>query len=97
MMRFENPQVKEEFEAAFGIKSEDMTPAQVMFLVKYSKHVRGRCKSNAALKNYLIRCFPQMQFSEVDREWKGKTYKSLQITVKAKKDVPAAVETGDEE
>lgn len=93
MMRFEPSKVLSEFEEAFGIKRDDMTPSQIMFLVKFSKHVRGRCRANNALHNYLRQAFPNMTFREVPREWKGKSYTALQINGKE----GATTEEGNDE
>ena len=98
MMRFESEQVKTDFEAAFGMKLEDITPQMARFLVCFSKHVRGRCRSNAALNNYLKRSFPELLFTEVTKEYKDritgatKTFQTLRITSKHKPSLPAADE-----
>lgn len=85
MMNFDGPQMAQEFQRAFGIDIADATVAQILFLIKVSKHVRGRCRSNAALRNYLQRNFPGHTFNEVDAVNKrGETYKALQIASRAK-------------
>jgi hypothetical protein len=96
MMRFENPQARDEFTKVFGHSLEDLTPAQVLWLIKFAKHVRGRCRSNAALKTYLSRTFPHLVFTEVPKEWQGRTYQALQIVprVAKGKEVTAVTEEG---
>ncbi len=97
MMRFTGKEVLEQFTATFGIQPEDMTPEQVMFFVKFSKHIRGRCRNNAALKNHLVSSFPNMTFRDVQKEWKGRSYTALQITSRTKSHLPAVDEGADEE
>lgn len=80
MMRFEGDPVIRQFEEAFGIKGDEMTPAQLIWIIKVIKHCRGRCRSNAALHNYLKRTFTGLSFREVPREFKGKRYLALEIT-----------------
>jgi hypothetical protein len=85
MMNFDGEQLAQEFQRAFTIDIKDATVAQILFLVKMSKHVRGRCRSNAALKNCLQRNFGGHTFTEVDAiNRRGETYKALRITSRAK-------------
>jgi len=80
MIRFEGETVLEQFEDRFGIKRGDMTPEQIEWLIKFAKHVRGRCRSNAALRNYLVKSFPNMKFTEVPVELKdGTVYQALRV------------------
>jgi hypothetical protein len=96
MMRLEGKELRSEFEAAFGIKLDDVSPQQMLWLVKFSKHVRGRCRSNAALRSYLVRNFPGLNFKEEEREWKGRKYTAMVITSK-NKPAESATEGADEE
>lgn len=99
MMDFRGKDLANEFAAAFGIPIEDVTPAQMKWLVKFGKHVRGRCRSNAALKNYLSQNFPGLRFTEVERQagtlGAPRHYKALEITSK-KRPEDTAVDDGDE-
>jgi hypothetical protein len=82
MMNFDSTEFKEEFEKAFG-KTENLTVAQLWVLVKFSKHVRGRCRNNAALNNYLARNFPHARFKQVPKEnAQGEEYDGLEITLR---------------
>ena len=72
-MKFESP---EEVNDAFG----ELNVEQMRVLVKMFKHVRGRCRNNTALRNWLIKIFPKFSFSEVYKEWNGEKYKALEIS-----------------
>ena len=97
MMNFDGSQVMEQFKMEFG---GDITPTQMRWLLKFAKHIRGRCRSNAALKNYLKRNFPTLVFSDVPKTWKGKEYIALGINsikdMALKGAVPAPVTDSDE-
>lgn len=96
MINFDGKELQEEFNNAFGdfilpIKSEsgdfakpltieNLSAQQLWFLVKFSKHVRGRCRSNAAFNNYMNRNF-NAKFDTVPKEYNGRTYQGLKITV----------------
>jgi hypothetical protein len=85
MMNFDGDQLAQEFQRAFGIDIKNASVGQILFLVKMSKHIRGRCRSNAALKNYLQRNFAGHTFTEVDAvNRRGETYKALRIASRAK-------------
>lgn len=58
-----------------------LTVEQIWWLVKFSKHVRGRCRSNAAFNNYMNRNFSHARFETVTKEYNGKVYQGLKITV----------------
>lgn len=60
---------------------DNLSGEQLWWLVKFAKHVRGRCRSNAALNNYLNRNFPNALFQEVPKEYNGKSYIGLQIRI----------------
>ena len=92
-MKFEGEKVIAEYKELFGGKAPDVY--QMQWLIKFAKHIRGRCRSNAALKNYLARSFPNIMFSEVEREWKGRKYMALTYTDKTNKYV--AVDEQEEE
>jgi hypothetical protein len=98
MMKLEGDKLRHEFETAFGIGLTDFTPVQMMCLVKFAKHIRGRCRNNAALRLYLERNFKHLKFEMVMRTWQGKEYEAMQITErKPKPSSPPAVEGSDEE
>lgn len=78
MMNFDGPEVKAAFKEAFGVYIEDLTVDQIQVIVKLMKHARGRCRSNAALNNYLNRNFTGHRFKDVPVE--GKDYERLEIT-----------------
>ena len=60
---------------------DKLTLEQLWWLVKFAKHVRGRCRNNAAFNNYMNRNFPNAKFREVPKEYNGKHYMGLQIEV----------------
>ena len=64
MIKFDTPQVAAEFEDAFG---GVLTKQQAWWIVKVAKHVRGRCRNNQALVNYMNRNFPHLRFSIVPK------------------------------
>jgi len=80
MMDFDGEEMQAEFERVFDHPISHLTVPQLNWLVKVMKHVRGRCRSNAALKNYLNRNFTGHTFTEVPVE--DKEYTTLQITPK---------------
>ena len=83
MMNFDGSDVKSEFEAAFGREINTLTQAQLWWLVKFGKHIRGRCRNNAAMNNYLSRNFKHASFRQVEKETNdGRTYDGLEITIK---------------
>ena len=98
MINFYGKELQEEFNKAFGnlqevfedgpvtnyipFSIEKLTARQVWWLVKFSKHVRGRCRSNAAFNNYMNRNFPHAKFENVLKTTiDGSTYQGLKITV----------------
>lgn len=94
MIRFDGSAVHEQFRELFG---EDITPTQAMWLIKVIKHCRGRCRSNAALRNYLVGAFPTLRITEVPREWKGREYMALHIEDRQPARARAATEESDGE
>jgi hypothetical protein len=89
-MRFEGTQLQKEFDEAFAklgrlnkeIEISDLSPRQLWWLTKFAKHVRLRCRNNAAFNNYMNRSFPHAKFQEVQKERKdGTKYMGLQISV----------------
>ena len=72
MMKVDNPA---EFNDAFG----ELNLEQIKVLIKLLKHARGRCRNNAALRNWLTMMFPKFSFSEIYREYNGESYKTLDI------------------
>lgn len=82
MARIEGREVQQKMCEVFGIKPEDITPAMVFFLVKVAKHCRLRCRSNTALRNWLMRGFPSLKITTYDAPSKfkaGETYEALSI------------------
>ena len=78
VMKFTN--LRSEFEECFG-PMKDMTERQMWFLIKFAKHVRGRCRNNAALRNYLKSEFPVFSFSVVfARNDNGEEYKTMKVS-----------------
>jgi len=81
MIRFDGPEVKEEFQTAFERDIGTLTEQELWWLVKFAKHVRGRCRNNSAFNNYMNRNFPSASFCEIDKprdDGEG-TYKGLEI------------------
>lgn len=75
----------------FGVSSitnqslsiDKLTGEQLWWLVKFAKHVRGRCRNNSAFNNYMNRNF-NASFREVQKEFNGRTYTGLKIIVNDK-------------
>lgn len=84
MIDFDDPEVSQQFEEAFGKPISELTVIQMWWMVKFAKHVRGRCRSNTALNNYLRRNFKHLDFTEVEKinEKTGEKYDSLEIKTK---------------
>lgn len=82
--RFEGSDAAAGFKAAFGIEANDFTPEQLWCLTKFAKHVRLRCKHNTAFNNYMNRIFTGARFAQVPKEFQGKYFEGLEITVKGK-------------
>jgi len=80
MINFDSP--GREFEAAFGKSVDTLTVEQLWWLVKFGKHIRGRCRSNAALNNYLSRNFKHAKFQQITKTAPdGRTYPGLSIKI----------------
>lgn len=60
---------------------DNLDAKQLWWLTKFAKHVRGRCRSNAAFNNYMNRNFPNARFEEMPKERNGRKYIGLKITV----------------
>lgn len=83
-------QLKAEFEKEFGTK---LTARQLWTLVKFAKHVRLRCRNNAAFNNFMNGVFqPHARFVQVTKKHpegtirrgvnvSGQTYPGLSILV----------------
>ena len=71
--------VKAKLEAAFG---GELTAAQIEAMVAFAKLVRFRARNNAALPNLCGGVFPYARFRNVPRQWLGKTYQALEVTLK---------------
>lgn len=67
MMNFTGQQFSNEFKDAFGMDASALTPKQRWWLLKFAKHCRGRCRSNAALHNYLNDNMPGAKFVTVEK------------------------------
>lgn len=96
-MNFESPQLVDQFKASFGKSIEELTVQEVWWLVKLAKHIRGRCRSNVALRNYLARNFTGHNFREVTVEGNRGPFKALAISPKHSPDIEVKEEAGDEE
>lgn len=83
--RFEGKELRERFQAVFGIDTENLTVEQAWVLVRLVKHVRLRCRSNNALNAYLNRNFRGLTFKQVEKEYNGRKFPGLQITDKTGK------------
>lgn len=91
--------LKAEIEKEFGM---ELNARQLWALVKFGKHVRLRCRNNAAFNNFMSAMFPHATFRQVTKTHpegtyrrgvnvSGQSYPGLQITVKGE-----SVENGDE-
>ena len=79
---FDGSFLKDSFEEAFQIQIEDLDLNQLWFLVKFAKHVRQRCRSNAAFNNFMNRNFPHAKFEEVEKfDFHGNPYRGLKISI----------------
>ena len=78
MMNFDGQEVGGEFQESFGREISTINERQMWWLLKFAKHVRGRCRSNAALMNYLNRNFKHLRFEEVKEP--GAEYPTTKIT-----------------
>lgn len=84
-MRFAGSSLQAEFKESFGVSVEQLTVRQMWCLVKIIKHCRLRCRSNAALYNYLNASFVGHRFKEVTKTHKdGTTYPGLHIESRTK-------------
>ncbi len=80
--RFEGKDAAAQFEKAFGTPAVEFTAEQLWCLTKFAKHVRLRARNNAAFNNYMNRIFTNATFKQVPKEYNGRTFEGLQITVK---------------
>ncbi len=78
MVRFDSDKDK----ARLGLALRaDVTEQDILQLVNFGRHIRGRCRNNTALVNYLNSMFTgRFRFALVDREYGGRVFKGLQIT-----------------
>ena len=79
MIKFAGNQVAEEWLEAFGFPITEISERGMWILVKLFKHARGRCRSNAAMNNWLRESFTGHQFKEVPKIVDGESYKGLEI------------------
>jgi hypothetical protein len=64
------------FQELFG----QLTTRQLWLLTKFAKHVRLRCRSNAAFNNYMNSMFPYASFKQVTKTKEdGSSYEGLTI------------------
>lgn len=99
MARIEGKAVQDRMCEVFGIDPKDITPAQIFFLVKIAKHCRLRCRSNAALHNWLKRSFPALDIRTVKADSKfktGTTYDALKVFNPSQAGGVAATESDDD-
>lgn len=102
MARIEGKEVQDAVCRVFGIKAGDITPDMVFLLVKIAKHCRLRCRSNAALHNWLKRGFPDLNITTVKAlskypKFEGETYDALKVfNPKQSAGVPKVEEPDDE-
>jgi hypothetical protein len=84
MIRFTGDELAQSFNEAFDRPIDTLTQRQLWWLVKFSKHVRGRCRSNAAFNNYMSTNFRHAAFVEVSKvdDRTGESYKGLEIHMK---------------
>lgn len=75
MEKFDGPAVLNEFEELFGPIDE----RKLRFILKCVKHCRLRCRSNAALYNWVSRSFP---YTCRDVPVEGKDYSRMVIESK---------------
>lgn len=81
-MRFDDHEARSEFESTFGHPIEELSAGQLWWFVKFAKHARLRCRSNAAFNNWATRVFPQARFDQVAKVARsGRAYMGLRITV----------------
>lgn len=81
MTKFDPQDIKRQWKELFG--TDGPTVLQAWFLVKLSKHVRGRCRSNAAFNNFFNAAFPNLRFKDVPKQNdRGEEYDGLEITEK---------------
>lgn len=100
MARIDGAEVQAKMCEVFGIKPEDITPQQVFFLVKIAKHCRLRCRSNAALHNWLKRGFPGLDIRTVKAVSKfnpNETYDALKVFNPSGAGQVSAVEPPDDD
>lgn len=74
--------LKEAVKRGFGENAENLTIDQLWAIVRIAKHVRKFARNNSAFNNLFNRLFPNAQFRTVAKEWNGKIYDGLQITLK---------------
>lgn len=91
-MRFEGSEAAQELQS---VLKDNYTAHDVMTLVKFAKHVRLRCRNNAAFNNYMNRLFDgQFTFQQVTKQGPRGTYPGLKIECVGG---GHAVESGDED
>ena len=80
MIKFDGEELASEFHEVLGKPITSVDKLQAWWLVKFAKHVRGRCRNNAAFNNFMNRNFKHLKFSEIDKVGERGPYKGLVIT-----------------
>lgn len=60
-----NINIGKQLQEALGVK---LTPAAMWEIVKLAKHVRLRCRNNAAFNNWFNAAFPHLKFEQVQKQ-----------------------------
>lgn len=91
--------ITEAINEAFGDK---LTVRQLWAIVRFAKHARRYCRSNAALNNALNRMFPHASFRQVTKTRTAPrfvgdslTYPGLEITIKSTGETATEEESED--
>lgn len=96
MMNFTGQQLQSEFAEVFNMPITELTTRQLWWLVKVIKHCRGRCRNNAALKNYLSYNFPGHIFGDETKTGFRGSYKAMTIKKKNTEEVPVCGDSDEE-
>ena len=90
MINFQAHEARKEFEEVFLKQISTLTARQIWWFVKFAKHVRGRCRNNAAFNNYARSLFAPAKFVEVEKTMPAKgpylerKYMGLEIRIPAR-------------
>lgn len=102
MARIEGKDVQSSICEAFNLTPSDLTPKQILLVVKIAKHCRLRCRSNVALHNWIKKGFPALDISTVKvlskfPKFSGETYDALKIVNPSLSEEAEGVEGEDKE